>query len=78
MKLKLQCVVSGGGGGEDVDDDDDEDDEDPLRELARWRWMASRSLTQKVIHIKYETKEAQAKSPWGIIKVPWEIKLYYP
>ena len=26
----------------------------------------------------YETKIAQAKSPWGIIKVPWEIKLYYP
>ena len=28
---------------------------------------------------EYETKEeAQAKSPWGIIKVPWEIKIYYP
>ena len=27
---------------------------------------------------KYETKEAHAKSPWGIIKVPWEIKIYYP
>jgi hypothetical protein len=27
---------------------------------------------------KYEPNEAQAKSPWGIIKVPLEIKLYYP
>ena len=27
---------------------------------------------------KYETKEVQAKSPLGIIKVPREIKFYYP
>ena len=27
---------------------------------------------------KYETKEAQAKSPWGIIKVSWGSKIYYP
>ncbi len=51
VKLKLQFGGDGDGGGggvivaggEYVGDDDGEDDEDPLGELALWRWMASRA-----------------------------------
>ena len=33
-------------------------------------------MLYKIEFKKNETKEAQAKSPWGIIKVPWGSKIY--
>ena len=35
-------------------------------------------MLYKIEFKKNETKEAQAKSPWGIIKVSWGSKIYYP
>ena len=35
-------------------------------------------MLYKIEFKKNETKEAQAKSPWGIIKVSWGSKIYHP